>query len=273
MSKERIPIPEDVASEVIFLSDKTCCVCREKGKTVQIHHLDEDPSNNSKDNLAVLCLECHDQTQIRGGFGRKLNKPIIEKYRDDWYAKVKESREVFPKHYYEAMGEKVPLSASCQAQTSVEGYLALQRDEKQRAIDFSNFKAKMNVIKAKAMRDFDNGAESGVTSEQMQAGYDYIHVLEGILIRLGYFFEECPGDFSTWEEYFSDEVQRLFSFYRVLKEAMAPGGTIVGPLACTDVMSNLEDTIVEMVHALCFRFEYDNKASFKDWACVWSSIG
>jgi hypothetical protein len=273
LSKERILIPEDVASEVMFLSNRTCCVCREKGKAVQIHHLDEDPSNNSKDNLAVLCLECHNQTQIRGGFGRKLNKPIIEKYRDDWYSKVKESREVFLKYYAEAMGEKLPLSASSKAQVSAVGYLTLQIDEKQRAIDFSNFKAKMNVIKAKAVRDFYKGAESGVTSKQMQAGYDYINVIEGILIRLGYFFEECPDGFSSWEEYFSDEVQRLFSFYRVLKEAIAPGGTIVGPLACTDVMSNLENTIVEMVHALCLRFEYDNKDSFKDWESVWSSIG
>ncbi|WMI72117.1 hypothetical protein RBH88_03185 [Aminobacterium sp. MB27-C1] len=56
------------------------------------------------------------------------------------------------------------------------------------------------------MIDFDNGVGSGVTSEQMQAGYDYINVLEGILIYLGYFFERCPNDFSSWEEYLFDGV-------------------------------------------------------------------
>jgi hypothetical protein len=60
-------------------------VCRGRGKPVQIHHIDDDPSNNSPNNLAVLCFDCHRDTQIRGGFDRKLDSDQIVLYRDDWH--------------------------------------------------------------------------------------------------------------------------------------------------------------------------------------------
>jgi hypothetical protein len=51
---------------------------------VQIHHINENPADNDPDNLAVLCLECHAQTQLTGGFGRKLNAKLVILYRDHW---------------------------------------------------------------------------------------------------------------------------------------------------------------------------------------------
>jgi hypothetical protein len=92
MAKDRTPVPGDVAAEVLFQHDHTCCVCQERGKYVQIHHIDEDPSNHALRDLAVLCLECHNDTQIRGGFGRKLNSTEVTKYRDDWVSRVLERR-------------------------------------------------------------------------------------------------------------------------------------------------------------------------------------
>jgi hypothetical protein len=59
---------------------------------VQIHHVDEDPSNGSFDNLAVLCLECHTETQVQGGFCRKLDADQVILYRDDWFAVVARER-------------------------------------------------------------------------------------------------------------------------------------------------------------------------------------
>lgn len=82
--KVRVPIPEDVAAEVLFRSDRTCCVCHKAGRQVQIHHINENPADNNPFNLAVLCLECHGQTQISGGFGRRLNAKLVTLYRDHW---------------------------------------------------------------------------------------------------------------------------------------------------------------------------------------------
>ena len=75
-------IPPDVAAKVQFLSNRTCCVCRRQGKPVQIHHIDSDPTNNNTDNLAVLCLDCHMQTLISGGFYRKLDSNQVTMCRD-----------------------------------------------------------------------------------------------------------------------------------------------------------------------------------------------
>src|SRR6266571_3981208 len=90
--KKRVDIPRAIEAQVQFASDRTCCVCRVKGKPFQIHHIDENPANNDFKNLAVLCLECHNETQIRGGFGRKLNAEQVILYRDDWLIQVSKTR-------------------------------------------------------------------------------------------------------------------------------------------------------------------------------------
>jgi hypothetical protein len=90
--KLRQSIPEDLAAEALFLSDRTCCVCRTPGKPVQIHHVDENPSNNTLENLAALCFDCHRDTQIRGGFDRKLDARQVILYRDDWHRIVAQRR-------------------------------------------------------------------------------------------------------------------------------------------------------------------------------------
>jgi hypothetical protein len=82
--KGRTQIPTEIAARVLFLADRVCCVCRSKGKAVQIHHIDEDPVNNDEANLAVLCFDCHRETQIKGGFGRNLDFAQVVLYRDDW---------------------------------------------------------------------------------------------------------------------------------------------------------------------------------------------
>jgi hypothetical protein len=65
--KIRISVPEEVAAEVLVASDHTCCKCEERGLPVQIHHIDENPANGDPLNLGVLCLRCHDETQVKGG--------------------------------------------------------------------------------------------------------------------------------------------------------------------------------------------------------------
>jgi hypothetical protein len=90
--KVRITIPDDVAANVLFRSDRTCCVCHKAGKQVQIHHINDNPADNNPSNLAVLCLECHAQTQISGGFGRKLNAKLVILYRDHWLSIIEMRR-------------------------------------------------------------------------------------------------------------------------------------------------------------------------------------
>src|SRR4051812_13583926 len=90
--KNRTAVPPSVSGRILFLSDRTCCVCRIKGKRVQLHHIDENPDNHDPNNLAVLCFDCHDLTQVKGGFGRKLDADQILLYRNDWIQIVARER-------------------------------------------------------------------------------------------------------------------------------------------------------------------------------------
>lgn len=90
--KQRVQIPPVLAARALFLSDRTCCVCRAPGKAVQIHHVNDDPTDNSPENLAVLCLDCHSETQVSGGFHRKLDGDQVVLYRSDWHAIVARGR-------------------------------------------------------------------------------------------------------------------------------------------------------------------------------------
>lgn len=81
-------IPNDIAARVLFYSDRTCCVCRQKGRPVQVHHLNEDPNDHGLENLAVLCLMCHGETHSYGGFCRRLDAAQIALFRDEWVSEV-----------------------------------------------------------------------------------------------------------------------------------------------------------------------------------------
>lgn len=89
-TKTRTPIPEETAASVQFASDRTCCVCQIPGRHIQIHHIDEDPSNNGEWNLCVLCLLCHNDTRPRckssGGSSTGRSEQARRRIRRTWKA-------------------------------------------------------------------------------------------------------------------------------------------------------------------------------------------
>jgi hypothetical protein len=79
----RFPGEEECAA-ILVAADRTCCVCRVGSKAIQLHHIDEDRSNDDPANIAVLCTECHNQTLMKGGFGRRLDPAQVRRYKDEW---------------------------------------------------------------------------------------------------------------------------------------------------------------------------------------------
>ena len=65
MKSSRTLIPEKIVDEVLNNCGFACCVCH-KDKNIQIHHINEDPSDHDLDNLAPLCHDCHDKAHTRG---------------------------------------------------------------------------------------------------------------------------------------------------------------------------------------------------------------
>lgn len=106
-----MPIPPAIAAKVLFNSDRTCCVCRIKGKPVQIHHIDGNNKNNNLENLAVLCFDCHTETQLAGGFHRKLDSEQVILYRNDWNNVVQRERALNPVYVYSKKMESSEIEA------------------------------------------------------------------------------------------------------------------------------------------------------------------
>lgn len=165
MSRTEIPAP--TANAVLFSADRTCCVCRVARKAIQIHHIDGAATNHDPANLAVLCLECHDDTMLTGGFGRRLNPGLIRLFRDDWSQRVADRRQAGGDHSRQALeGPPVESGPSVAASTDcrTEGESLLRRAAEAGSLDAaSNLGAFLDRTGAaeEAERWLTTAAESG----------------------------------------------------------------------------------------------------------------
>lgn len=89
----RTKIPGRVSDIVRIQSVDRCCVCERRGQ--QIHHLNENNSDHDLDNLALLCLGCHDRATRGPGLGHGLSARTIRSFRGRWYGLVAERAERF----------------------------------------------------------------------------------------------------------------------------------------------------------------------------------
>ncbi|MBY0504424.1 MAG: HNH endonuclease [Bryobacteraceae bacterium] len=62
----------------------TCCICHEPRHPVEKHHIDEDPSNNVWENLAVLCRNCHGLVTAKSSLGSRYAKGEVLAYKRAW---------------------------------------------------------------------------------------------------------------------------------------------------------------------------------------------
>lgn len=88
---DRSSLPKQVETKVLRLSKRRCCLCfglnsdldQKKG---QIAHLDKNPSNNSLNNLAFLCLEHHDSYDSKTSQSKNFTMPEVKQYRAELIA-------------------------------------------------------------------------------------------------------------------------------------------------------------------------------------------
>lgn len=266
--KNRILIPEDVAAEILFLSDRTCCICHSRGKSIQIHHIDENPSNNLIENLSVLCFDCHNDTMIKGGFGRKLDAAQIIKYRDEWLNRVKKRK------------EKVDEIASIQTVTGVSDSVNEVTIEK---VDYLNYKTdkspcvlkdyldKIIIIHNAQLTIAQTKWDTGITSIMNQANYDMIDFYEEVLIELSTFYPKGHFNNLLPKEYFNILISNQFQWHRLILEpdGIGSGGTMISTITGGNVMNNLKKMIVDMVDSLVFPYEIDGVLNIDKWRKKW----
>ena len=80
-------ISPTIIADVLVASRRRCCLCYSLGndageKKGQVAHLDRNASNNSRDNLAFLCLDHHDQYDSRTSQAKGLTIEEVKQYRN-----------------------------------------------------------------------------------------------------------------------------------------------------------------------------------------------
>lgn len=84
---KRVHIPRDIETAVLVASRRRCCLCffldRDQSlKKGQIAHLDHDPSNAARQNLAWLCTPHHDEYDSIPRLTRKITPGEVRTYRE-----------------------------------------------------------------------------------------------------------------------------------------------------------------------------------------------
>ena len=256
--KKRIPISDELSAEVMFSADRTCCVCNERGKAVQVHHIDEDPSNNDFENLAVVCLQCHDDTQIKGGFGRKLNAELVVKYRGEWLVRVRKRRD-------EADQNAISRVSGRKRITHPIGTIEYSEERNDAILDYVNSLPK---YRKELWEKLQPQLDTGVTATVVQASYDHIDALQGVLVTMADFYPPSNFDGEEPHRFFSNQVSMRFAWHRSYAEPDGPatGGTIVNILVVSNVVSDVEKMVADMAESLVW---YDDRFDWRGWRKLW----
>ena len=258
----RAQIPEDLAAEVIFASDMTCCVCNQKGVGVQLHHIDGDRNNNEFENIAVLCLECHNKTLQSGGFDRKLSAPIVMKCRDNWLETVRDRRKRLDgRAAAMKVDEQSPPPLAEQTGNSPSESTKLK-------LPVTPLINSLPELKSRYLADMQPQIDTGATSAVVRVSHGYIKSISAILVALSSHYARDQFGNQSAEEFFSDIVSSKIWWYESIEEPDGPGtgGAISRMLAASRVVSDIEQMAEDIVWALVGE---DNCFDFHAWQRRW----
>lgn len=264
MAKQRIPIPNDLATEVQFASDRTCCICNIRGKFTQIHHIDSNPSNNTFENLAVLCLQCHNETEIKGGFGRKLSPHLVRKYRDEWLKDIESRKNLAIEMAATQQIGKVSTRGSAKVTPQIQ-----TEDPKDYPDAYINSLPDFRlVLLRETKRKREELGESTLTI--VETNRDYIDVLIGILVTLAtnYYAPDCFGSQSP-QEFISEIIYSRFRFHSIIAEPDGPGtgGSITPIMNQSSLIADIE----KLVEILVGGNWIERYSEYENWQKRWRS--
>jgi len=268
MTKKRTPIPSEISAQILFESDRTCCVCNHRGRNIQIHHIDENPSNNNPENLAVLCLECHNDTMIKGGFGRKLNADQVVIFKKEWLQRVVVRK------------QKADELASIQSVTgSTETIIyASQSETQSNQLEINDnilldYLEKILLIKNEREELSASKIDSGITSEMNSGAYDMVSFYEEVLNELSKFYPPKHFHAESAQVFFSNEISSRFRFYGLILESdgIGTGGTIVSSMKIGKVIDDLKNIIKDIVVTLILDRGFEDQFNYLIWDKEWNS--
>lgn len=266
MAKARTPIPEDVAAAVKFAADRTCCICRERGRAVQIHHIDENPTNHAATNLAVLCLLCHNDTQVRGGFGRALRAPDVIIARDDWLETVARRRRLADEAAVQAgVVHAQGAFATAAASTDDDGKCAAPDPS---TSTFDKLLAALPAMLRAARALAEEAWDTGVTFQMAEATWDVVSVVADMWVRLARRYPSDHFKGTDPRDFFDSHLRQRGEWHQFIAEpdGAGTGGTIVRIVAAAAMLEEAERMVEDTVVAL---WSYEDSEGLNRWREAW----
>jgi hypothetical protein len=227
--RAREQIPQNIVDEVLYRADHICCICRENGKGIQIHHIDGDRNNNSPDNLAVLCLEHHRKVHLRGGFGRQLSAGEVQRYRDDWNRSVEQRRALLVRRTEEQFTGFEPsltqdvASAEDESQDTDTSFLEL---EEERTREYREQRGLFLIHYWRPSDKPDQVADIVIRLHQHNLGPLSEGEVESVEYQLGPKFSVRPVEISDPTNYFELEVSAYRPMLCLAKVNLTDGTTL-----------------------------------------------
>ena len=261
MAKHRTSIPKELAAHVRWLSDDTCCICREREKEIQIHHINENPTDHSVENLAVLCLECHEKTQRKGGFTRNLDAPFVTLSRDQWLKEVALRRDLANKKDVERQVGNNSRSKQPKAKPRNRN-----RDIQPAEFPYGYIKS-LPKFKSELLQQIKKQKSDGTTLDIIEANSHYAQALKGILETLATFYSPDHFKDQSPQEFFSEIISARYRFHFMIAEPHGSHteGTISGISRGLECIKDIEKLVEDMVNGLweeCY-------SEYEDWQKLW----
>jgi hypothetical protein len=262
MNKPRTPIPDDISAEVMFQHDRTCCVCGIREFEVQIHHIDDNPTNHAIDNLAVLCLDHHQKTQLRGGFAKQLKAADVIRFRSDWVRRVSMRRDKADQIVIAHMTGTTPK------QLTDEDW---DKPSEAKVIGLLNA---LPSLRRATIAQAQPRWDTGISSEMRQGSYDAIELLERAWRQLARFYPPDHFGGRPADQFLSEFISGRFAWHRRLCDPFGPGssGTIVHEIVGGLVLDDIANAIAETVEGLFIGLalmDFD----LRNWRSEWDLAG
>lgn len=87
----RPPVPTETVNKLLYESRSICCMCRENGKPIILHHINPWHKSRSHDenNLIALCLNCHGDVHTRRELSLNITPARLRDHKSRWLAEVR----------------------------------------------------------------------------------------------------------------------------------------------------------------------------------------
>jgi hypothetical protein len=268
--KKRLLIPENDAAIVLFEADHACCKCRCNWKPVQIHHIDDDPSNNDRNNLAVLCLECHEQTQVRGGFGRKLLSHEVRQYRDDWRTRVDRRRNDADARSVSMMTRAIDALTPHSAEGTAVWTFPPGSSELPSQADLGVYVRVLPQLRIESYK-LMYAEQVDARPESADSYYSLLEILERVLVKLLSYYPQNHFAEAGPDAYASSLVaaRTHWHYLRMSQHGVGNSGSLVPLRTTLAVIKDLEQLIEQTVATLTGADLRSADADEQAWHAAW----